>query len=293
MKICNELKQTKLILGTVQFGLNYGINNSSGKPSKKEVFAILDAAWKQKIESLDTAEAYGNSIELIGQYHEQRNHRFNILSKFKNVSKGQIFEQVKNSLNKLQIPCFQVYSYHSFADYTNHQYLMDELHSLKYNGLIRKVGISVYTNSELEQVIDDKNIDVIQLPYNLLDNQNIRGQYINKAKLNHKEIHVRSVFLQGLLFMDERSIPEKLTPIIPYIQKIRSYCKDKSINLRSLALSYAIYNQHIDRVLIGVDTKDQLLKNTESLANHTDAFDFINQHIIIKETELLNPVNWE
>jgi len=293
MKICKELKQTKLMLGTVQFGLNYGINNTYGKPSQKEVFEILDAAGVQNIESLDTADAYGNSIELIGQYHQQQNHRFNILSKFKGISEGQIFEQVKDSMNKLQIECFQVYSYHSFADYINHPYIKDELQSLKCDGLIEKIGISVYTNSELEQVIEDKDIDVIQLPFNLLDNQNIRGQHIDIAKKKQKEIHVRSVFLQGLLLMDEESIPQKLKSLKPYIQKINSYCKDKSINIQSLALSYAIYNQQIDHVLIGVDSKDQLLKNIASIADYKNAFDFINQYIIVKETELLNPVNWK
>jgi len=293
MKICKELKQTKLMLGTVQFGLNYGINNKYGKPSEKEVFEILDAAWEQNIKSLDTADVYGNSIELIGQYHHQRNRRFNILSKFKDVSEGQIFEQVKDSKNKLQIECFQVYSYHSFADYINHPYLKDELQSLKYDGLIKKIGISVYTNSELEQVIEDENVDVIQLPFNLLDNQNIRGQYIDIAKKNQKEIHVRSVFLQGLLLMDEESIPQKLKSLKPYIKKLKSYCKEESINIQSLALSYAIYNQQIDYVLIGVDSKAQLLENIASIADHKNAFDFINQHIIVKEIELLNPVNWK
>jgi len=283
----------KLILGTAQFGLNYGINNSFGKPSQKEVFEILDIAFEQNIEFLDTADAYGNAIEQIGLYHQQKKHRFNILSKFKGVRAGELFYKVQNSLNKLQIAHFEVYSYHSFADYINHPYLTDELQSLKSKGLIKKIGISVYSNTELQQVIEDKNIDVIQLPYNLLDNQNIRGLYIDHAKYNNKEIHTRSVFLQGLLFMDEGSIPEKLTPLRAYIRKIRLYCEKESINLQSLALSYAVYNKHIDCVLIGVETRDQLIKNIKSIKDFKNAFDFINQHIMVKETEFLNPVNWK
>lgn len=288
-----NLNYNKLILGTVQFGLNYGINNSYGKPSEKEVFEILDVAFEQNIELIETADAYGNAIELIGLYHQQRKHRFKIQSKFKWVNQGQLFEQAKNSLNKLHIPFFEVYSYHSFADYINHPYLKDELQSLKNKGLTRKTGISVYANSELQQVITDKDIDVIQMPYNLLDNQNIRGNYIDLAKKNNKEINTRSVFLQGLLFMDEVSIPEKLHPLKPYILKIRSYCENESIDIQSLALSYALYNDKIDRVLIGVDTVDQLQKNIESIAFLETAFEHINQNITVKETELLNPVNWK
>lgn len=284
---------TKLILGTVQFGLDYGINNSKGKPSEKDVFDILEIASKQKIESLDTADSYGDAIDQIGRYHQQRKYRFKILSKFKGVSQGELFDQAENSLNKLHIPHFEVYSYHSFADYLDHPFLKDELLSLKNKGLIRKTGISVYTNSELRQVIMDKGIDVIQLPYNLLDNQNIRGQSIDQAKRNNKEIHVRTVFLQGLLFIDVRSIPEKLMPLKPYIQKIRSYCENNSINLQSLALSYAVYNKLIDHVLIGVDTADQLLKNIESVADLKSSFEYIDRHINVEEIELLNPVNWK
>lgn len=283
----------KLILGTVQFGLNYGINNSSGIPSEIDVFGILDTAFNQHIVLLDTADAYGNAIELIGKYHLQSNNRFKVLSKFKEVKANELCVQVQKSLNTLHIDQFEVYSYHSFNDYLNYPFLKDELQSLKSKGLIKKIGISVYTNPEIEQICIDDCIDVIQLPFNLLDNQNIRGKYIEKAKQNNKEIHTRSVFLQGLLFMNEETIPQKFKVLKPYIEKIRQYCLRESISVNSLALSYAIYKKTIDHVLIGVDTKDQLLKNIESIADKEKAFDFINQNINVIETELLNPVNWK
>jgi aryl-alcohol dehydrogenase-like predicted oxidoreductase len=93
--------------------------------------------------------------------------------------------------------------------------------------------------------------------------------------------------------MDESSFPEKLAPLKTYIQKIKAYCKNESINLFTLALSYAVYNEHIDNVLVGVDTKEQLLQNIESIINLKYAFNYINQHIHVTETELLNPVNWK
>ncbi len=283
----------KLILGTVQFGLNYGINNLEGKPTGKDVFEILDLASEQNIETLETANAYGDAIELIGLYHQQKKHLFKILSKFKNVKAGELYDLTQHSLNKLHIPYFEVYSYHSFADYLKHPYLNDELLLLKSKGLIKKIGISVYTNKELQLVIHDKTIDVIQLPYNLLDNQNRRGAYLEQAKPNNKEIHVRSVFLQGLFFMNEGSIPEKLIPLEPYIREIHSFCKKEAITIQALALSYAIYNKQIDHVLIGVENSSQLRKNIESISDLKSAFDYINQHINVKEKELLNPVNWK
>lgn len=283
----------KLIIGTVQFGLKYGINNVSGIPSEKEVFEILDLAVEKKIDSLDTADAYGNAIELIGLFHKQRIYRFKVLSKFKGIKKGELLRQTENSLSKLGIPQFEVYSYHSFADYQNSPHLKEELLLLKSIGLIRKAGISIYTNSELRKVIMDKDIDVIQLPYNLLDNQNIRGKFIGQAKLNGKEIHVRTVFLQGLFFMNMELIPDKLIKLKQYLSQIRSYCEKESINLHSLALSYAIYNENIDHVLIGVDKREHLLQNIESINYLKSAFDYINQNISVKEIELLNPGNWK
>ena len=283
----------KIILGTVQFGLNYGINNSFGQPSEKEVFDILDSAYNNGINCLDTADAYGNSIAIIGDYHSSRSSKFKILSKFKNAREGELAQIARESLNKLKIKQFEVYSYHSFTDYLLNQSLMEELKELKLKGLIRKIGISVYTNDELEKAIEDINIDVIQLPYNLLDNNNLRGVWIESAKEKSKQIHVRSIFLQGLFFMDFNRFPEKLSPLKPYIQKIKDFCLNESLSLQSLALSYALFNKNIDNVLIGVDNSSQFLTNIRSVQNNQKAFDFINNSVLVKEIELLNPVNWK
>ena len=283
----------KIILGTAQFGLNYGINNSDGKPSEEEVFEILDLAFASGINSLDTADAYGDSIALIGNYHKSRNSRFKVLSKFKNVKQGELEPIINNSLDKLGILKFEVFSYHSFGDYLNNNDLIKDLLKLKSKGLIEKTGISVYSNDELVQAIKDINIDVIQLPYNLLDNYNLRGSLIEKAKQKGKEIHVRSVFLQGLFFMDFDRFPEKLAPLKFYIKKIKDFCISESLSIQTLALCYVLFNKSIDNVLIGVDNSSQLLKYIRSIQNHENAIDFINSSVFVNETDLLNPVNWK
>jgi aryl-alcohol dehydrogenase-like predicted oxidoreductase len=284
---------SKLILGTAQFGLNYGVNNSYGRPSQKEIFSILDFARLQGIEMLDTADAYGNAIEIIGLYHQKRSHRFRILNKFKIQKRKEIIKHANNTLNQLCISHFDVYSYHSFDDYINFPHLKEDLLILKDQKLISKIGISVYTNYELMHVIDDNDIEVIQLPYNLLDNQNIRGEYLNYAKKNGKEIHIRSVFLQGLFFMDEQLMPEKLFPLKAYLTTIKDYCRKESINIGSLAISYPIYKNNIDSVLIGVDSKDHLRNNIESIIDLKNAFDYIDNWIKVQEIELLYPFNWK
>jgi aryl-alcohol dehydrogenase-like predicted oxidoreductase len=283
----------KIILGTVQFGLEYGINNSYGKPSEEKVFEILDTAWENGITILDTAESYGNSIPLIGKFHEQRNFRFSIQSKFRQLDLENIETAVRESLQILQIDCFEVYSYHSFNDYYHNKNGVNSLLELKHKGLIKNIGISVYDNKEFKEVIQDESIDVIQLPYNILDNFNERGILIKEAKARGKKIHTRSVFLQGLFFMNEDQVPSKLAPLLPYIKTIKDHCSNESISIHTLALSYAIFTNEIDKVLIGVDDKNQLIYNFESIVNKVRSFDFITKNIFVKEIALLNPVNWK
>lgn len=120
----------RLILGTAQFGLKYGINNSNGKPSIDEVFSIMDLAARNDIKYLDTADAYGDAIEIIGGYHH--NHKtFNILSKFKWSKEFNLVEKVTLSLEKLRIRSFSVYSFHTYNDYLSYPQLHDELKVLK------------------------------------------------------------------------------------------------------------------------------------------------------------------
>lgn len=281
----------KIILGTVQFGLNYGISNTAGKPSDNEVFEMLDYAFENGIECLDTADAYGDAIQKIGKYHSLRDHRFKILSKFKGIRPGDTKGQAIKSLQTLLIDFFEVYSFHSYNDYVENPTIAEELYALKQSGIIRKVGISVYTNTELEEVINTKIVDVIQIPFNILDNSNVRGELLKEAELKGKEIHIRSVFLQGLFFLNE--LPEKLKPLKNYIVKLKQYCEQANISMHELALNYALFNKRITRVLIGVDNKAQLYANIDAIKEHKDAFDFIDENIKVFETELLNPVNWK
>lgn len=283
----------KIVLGTVQFGLNYGINNISGKPCRGKVFGILDEAYNKGIRYLDTAETYGNAIEIIGQYHKQTNNRFKVLSKFKNAENNTLYNNVSKTLETLSIPKFEVYSYHSFKEYVDKIHLRDDILKLKHAGLIEKIGISIYTNQEFDYVIKDKEINVIQLPYNILDNDNIRGNLIEKAKNNHKEIHVRSVFLQGVFFLNINNLPSKLGPLRKYLLRIMEYCKDKNITIDKLALNYVLQNSNIDKVILGVDSKEQLQANIDMIDELNESILFIDQEISVLEKELLNPVNWK
>lgn len=284
----------KLILGAVQLGLKYGINNPNNKPSEAEVFEILDLAKKNGITILDTANAYGDANILIGNFHKV-NQPFNLINKFSND-----ISSLNEELTKLNVNSFHSYLFHKFSDFENcSAALLEGLVQAKQNRKIKNIGVSIYTNSEFETALNCDWIDVIQIPYNVLDNWNLKGHLILKAKSKNKLIHNRSIFLQGLLFMNDTNIPEKLKPLLGLLHQLRSICADNKISINELCMAYSINNQNIDGVLFGVDTKEQLQQNIDLLSNIArpkvvKATEEVNEKIKVNIDlqSLLNPVNW-
>lgn len=286
--------KNKLILGTVQFGLDYGINNSKGKPTKEQVFEIFEQAAKAGLKVLDTADAYGNASELIGEFFASSSIRFDINTKFK-VEEGETIEaQLHDSLKLLNTDKVNVYFYHRFDEMLKFPETLVELGKLKSQNLINKIGVSVYGNDELEIAVNTPEIDAIQLPFNLLDNYSQRGELLKQAKQKGKEIQIRSVFLQGLFFKELNSYPEYLSPLKPYVQTIQQIGAASGMGMEAMAISYTLSQPEIDFVLIGIDTLEQLNTNL-SHADTTlsaESMSLINA-IKVAETELLYPKNWK
>lgn len=287
----------KLILGTVQFGLDYGINNHRGKPEESEVFKILDLAFQNSISILDTAEAYGNSHERIGAYHKQSNNRFTIVTKFSSKRTdlpANLTHRIQQNIEVLQVPSLYAYMYHSFSDFeTFYPEHKKHFQYLKSQGIIQKFGVSVYTNEEIEKLLAYDTFDLIQIPFNLLDNNSQRLDVLKRAKNKGLEIHTRSVFLQGLFFKELNSYAGALISLKPYVDQLNHLCSEHNMQLKDMALNYCIQQKNIDRVLIGVDTSIQLQENLQSLQYvlHESILHKIDS-IMVKNTEMLNPGNW-
>jgi aryl-alcohol dehydrogenase-like predicted oxidoreductase len=288
------LNAEKLILGTVQFGLAYGINNASGKPGIEKVFEILSYAAESGVQILDTADAYGDATALIGRFHQNSNYRFVINTKFHINDNDAIASQLQRSIEQLYVDSINTYFYHRFSDLADYPDSKRALKELKDKGFIKKVGVSVYENEEFKTAIADDDIDVIQLPFNLLDNYKQRGSLLRQARQRKKEIQVRSVFLQGLFFKDPSSYPPALQPLGVYLQQVSSYVKESGRTMEDVALGYVLSKNEIDYILIGVDSKEQLAKNLrymdvrlpDELVEQIDRVD-------VKEVELLYPKNWK
>lgn len=286
---------SKLILGTVQMGLNYGINNKFGKITLKESHQILLQAHLSGITTLDTAEAYGSAHKVIGDFHKNYpNHRFNIVTKVPHsIGENSIKIKIKQYLEDLEVDCLETLMFHSFDSFKSNQGAFIKLFELQSMGLINDIGVSVYTNDQLEYLLDTDYIKVVQLPFNLLDNYSVRGDLLKELKLKGKIIHTRSAFLQGLFFRktsDENEIVQKLQSELEMLNHI---AKQFNCSMEELALSYCLFQKNIDRVIIGVDSEDHLITNIHAASYkiEEDAIKKING-IKTKEVNLLNPSLW-
>lgn len=285
---------SKLILGTVQFGLKYGINNLQGKPDKEAVFEILSYAYENGIRHLDTAELYGNAHELIGEFHKiNPSNKFQVTTKFPHDFEDNLDNKIDRYLAQLNVDYLNAILFHSFESYKKHKEQLKNIIKHK-NKSIKNIGISIYSNEQMNEVIDDINIDIIQLPFNLFDNLNLRGELLIKAKDKNKTIHTRSAFLQGLFFMKKdnpNSTRIKLENELNIVEKISL---KSSIPIGSIALNYCLVQANIDGVLIGVDSLQQLKENIAFAENKipNQYLDEINT-IRINNVELLNPSMWK
>src|SRR5262249_31173906 len=157
-------------------------------------------------------------------------------------------ERVQQNIATLNVPSLYCYMFHSYQDFKNYypQY-KKEFVELRRNAVVEKVGVSIYTNEEMEDCLN-YDIDLIQLPFNLMDNSNHRADVIHKAKKNGVEVHTRSVFLQGLFFKERKNIPSQLKSLEPYLNKIDHIASRHNLSTNDLALAYALRQNNIDYV---------------------------------------------
>ncbi|MDA9360594.1 aldo/keto reductase [Flavobacteriaceae bacterium] len=285
---------SKIILGTVQFGLDYGINNTLGKIPIEEIHQILDFAYSKGVLTLDTASGYGDSEEIIGTYLAKNpNKRFEIITKI-NSSETSLEEQLKESLRKLKLNKIEVLMLHSFELYEKFKSQITAFCQKNKGKNFNELGVSVYTNDEIETIISDPNINRIQSPFNLLDNEMKRGEKYAEIKSNGKVVDTRSVFLQGLFFKDTNTLPADLEQLREPLEKLKRIAASESLSMEELAMGYALSMKFIDNVLIGVDSLDQFKKNINVLSNSIskELVEEINS-ISIENTNLLNPSLWK
>jgi aryl-alcohol dehydrogenase-like predicted oxidoreductase len=291
----SKILNNKLILGTVQMGLPYGINNTTGKISLVDSIGILEYAYNNGIGILDTAEAYGNAHKVIGVFHAKNPTKiFRVITKLPNQINEDIVEKVGSYLVELNVKQLDTLLFHSFTSYQNNIENFDVLVKLKSDGKINHLGVSVYTNKEIEMVMLNEDIDIIQLPFNLFDNINLRKTVLEKAKSKGKIIHTRSALLQGLFFKDPNDSKNTVQKLKNELRLLNTLSEENSASISQLALSYCLQQENIDNVLIGVDSIRQLKENVKAVNYKIEpkTVDSINT-IKVQDLDLLNPSLWK
>lgn len=279
----------KLALGTVQFGLNYGVANRTGQVSPQEVVGILGTALNAGIAVLDTAIAYGESEARLGRAGVEG---FKVVSKLPGLE-GQpnIAGMVERSLERLAVPSLHGLLLHRSSDLAgaNGSWLYDALRELKQRRLVEKIGVSIYDPRELETILDRFELDIVQSPYNVLDRRLVSSGWLGRLKDAGVEVHTRSTFLQGLLLMDRGQRPEKFARWNELWTRWDDWLEQTGTSAVAASLGFVCDNASIDHVLVGVDGRIQLIEIITALQAHPPQ---VPDWVACDDLDLINPVNW-
>lgn len=283
----------RVALGTVQFGLNYGISNRSGQPNSSEVKRILDYAKSVGISTLDTAINYGEAETILGKVLQNQSGAFQIISKFpKETTASALTETLSNSLGRLKQKEIYGLLAHSSSSFDNSA-LIKRLIEEKQKGRIQKIGVSIYSPSEIRKILDqDIDIDLVQLPYNVFDQR--FKPLLGDLRRKCIEVHVRSVFLQGLFFLNPKELPPHFNTVKNKLHKLQDLAKDLDIPLHALLLNYTLGQSDIDKVVIGVNTLQELQGNISAFnyAEETHQIQEVLDSFSEENEEILLPMNW-
>jgi len=257
------------------------------QPTRDESFSILDLALSKGIDTFDTAWAYGEAEDVLGEWIENKSLRgkVKIISKMKphslndypdGTKSSEIIEkEISKSLNRLKLDYLDGYLFHSpYYVYMSH--VLESLKKAKDKGLVRNIGVSIYDESEALQAINS-GIDYIQIPYNVFDQRLDTTDFFEIVKKNKVKVFARSPFLQGVLLMKPDELPSNLSYLKPYLEKFISISLKYNLSQKEAALAFVCSIPNIDYIVFGVETVEQLSQNIDIVKNLKVNDDFIKE----------------
>lgn len=284
----------RLALGTVQFGLPYGIANINGQVGHDEAAAILAHAESAGLDLLDTAVAYGESERRLGEIGIGH---WRVVSKLPPVPQActnisaWVEESVDDSLERLGVAALYGLLLHSPQQLLGAQ--GEELYrayvALKHRHKVEKIGVSIYGPDELEALVPRFKMDLIQAPFNVIDRRLATSNWLARLHDSGIEVHTRSVFLQGLLLMDEKSRPAQFDNWQPLWTKWHRWLDEHELSPLQACLGFVFSHSEIDQIVVGVDSLAQLkaiLKDTGTTA------EIAPHSFVIDDPDLINPSRW-
>lgn len=283
----------KLALGTAQLGLSYGVANTQGQISRDEAKEIIHFAESNGVKTLDTAVGYGDSELRLGEVGVKH---WQVVSKLPALPDGcrdvsqWVQETVVQSLKRLNVDALYGLLMHRPQQLLENggEDVYRALRKVQEDGLVRKIGVSIYDPSELDTICSRFSIDLVQAPFNVLDRRLIETGWLPRIQEKGIELHVRSIFLQGLLLMELGMRPPKFDRWNRLWVDWQQWLEEADLTPLEACLRYALSYSEIDRVIVGVDS----LKHLKEVLAAGGPIPELPESLRTVPPELLNPANW-
>jgi aryl-alcohol dehydrogenase-like predicted oxidoreductase len=290
----------RLCVGTVQFGLDYGISNRSGRPDEAEISRILQYAAEAAVGYLDTAVEYGDAEELIGRCLPP-GYLPRIVTKLPAIKeetisprhKQLISDTISRSLDRLRTKRLHAILLHKVMDLAKagSGYIVEALQNAQQNGQADLIGASVYDEKQIYLTRQHFEPKLIQLPFNVLDRRLAKSGVLADLKSAGVEIHARSIFLQGLLLIEPRQLPEFFAPLRRHLDSLRAGWAPRGLTPLSGSLAFVLEQPEIDVVVVGVNRTDELAEIVESIRRRSGRRSGFESDFAI-DPMYLNPAQW-
>lgn len=285
----------KLALGTVQFGLSYGVANTTGRVALDEARAVLELARQSGVDTLDTAIAYGDSESVLGVLGMQS---WQVITKLPSIPDDcddvsqWVKAQVLASTRRLGVEQLYGLLLHRPAQLLEDRgpALHAALQSLKTEGLTQKIGISVYGFAEIEKLFERYTFDLVQAPLSILDRGLVDSGWADRLRQAGVEVHTRSAFLQGLLLMPSHTRPAKFDRWGYIWDEWDRWLQSTGVTPLQACLRYTNALECIDRVVVGVDSADQLHQIVEAATGDLPSLPMFK---FLQDDRLINPASWD
>ena len=283
----------KMAIGTVQFGLEYGVSNAAGRTSANEAERIISRARTAGIETLDTATAYGDSEKVLGDIGIDG---WQVVSKIPALPDGAnaqewVSTNLRQSLSRLGLEKLDGLLLHNADDLLKGQFysVITGLQQVKSEGLVKKIGYSIYNPDNLLELTDRLKPDIVQVPLNVLDQRIVTTGWLKRLTEMGAEVHVRSVFLQGLLLMPAANRPPYFSRWQDIWERWDSHIVSQNTSPLAACLGFVKSLPDVAHVVVGVDNLKHLeqLLNAWAVSSNLDMEDFS-----CTDRNLIEPVNW-
>jgi aryl-alcohol dehydrogenase-like predicted oxidoreductase len=284
----------RLVLGTAQFGLPYGVANRTGVVAAEEAAQILRYAWSAGIDTLDTAAAYGESERRLGCIGVNS---WRIVSKLSPVPdsatdiEAWVRASIAESLTLLRIPNLYALLLHKPQQLVQPMggALYRALRAAKDRGEIGKIGVSIYAPEDLGALWPQYEFDLVQGPLNIFDRRLSSSGWLAKLKSAGVEVHIRSIFLQGLLLMEPAMRPARFDAWRHLWQSWDRWLEEQSLTPLQACLGYGVSQPDVDGVVVGIDSLAHLQGILQSAKRGPVE---PPEDLQTDDAELINPSRW-